>query len=294
MNLEPISIFYFNARFVTKIESGFKANPFDFDHALNPVNVNVNAVHYGNPHPTKPYRSNPTPPISNPTPSQPHSAPHCPYSNHNRSKPNPRPVRPCCLCIYKEFNTVYYTLSEQCGVHKLSSADIIKIIDITRTCPSCGCVHLIGHQCKTVFPDGRFKICTKGCKHNGYPLHYAACKHNDKTPSCTISVNKIDTASDSERSIPLVETINIGPIPIGIQNDNGCQIRLMSKSILQQLPEDIYSIGKSVKLWVLTYAGKGQVISTNSVKLNVNGFMLKLLAIDTDHNNGSAYSFPTW
>ena len=26
MNLKPVSIFYFNARFVTKIESGFKAN----------------------------------------------------------------------------------------------------------------------------------------------------------------------------------------------------------------------------------------------------------------------------
>ena len=65
MNLEPLSIFYFNARFVAKMESGFKANPVDFDHALPPVNVNVNAVHYRNPHPTKPYHSKPTPSQSN-------------------------------------------------------------------------------------------------------------------------------------------------------------------------------------------------------------------------------------
>ena len=36
MNLEPVNIFFFNAKFVTKIEPGFKANPIDFDHALNP------------------------------------------------------------------------------------------------------------------------------------------------------------------------------------------------------------------------------------------------------------------
>ena len=45
---------------------------------------------------------------------------------------------------------------------------------------------------------------------------------------------------------------------------------LISKSVLQQLPENIYSVGKSVKLWILTYAGEGQLISTTSVKLNLN------------------------
>ena len=44
INLEPINIFYFNAKFVTKLESGFKANPTNFDHASNPVNMIVNAV----------------------------------------------------------------------------------------------------------------------------------------------------------------------------------------------------------------------------------------------------------
>ena len=36
MNQKPVSIFYFNAKFVTKIESGFKANLVDFAHALPP------------------------------------------------------------------------------------------------------------------------------------------------------------------------------------------------------------------------------------------------------------------
>ena len=68
---------------------------------------------------------------------------------------------------------------------------------------------------------------------------------------------------------------------------------LIPKSVLQQLPEENYSVGKSIKLRVLTFAGEGQVISTTPVLLNLNGFQLKLLAIDADLNNGSGFSFPT-
>ena len=136
-------------------------------------------------------------------------------------------------------------------------------------------------------------LCAKGCKYNGYPLHFAACKHNEEAPTCTISVNKIDAAGDAKRSIPLVETVNIGFVPIGIQYNTGCQMSLSSKSVLQQLPEENYSVGRSVRLRVLTYAGEGKIISTTSVKLNLNGFQLKLLAIDAELNNGSAFSFPT-
>ena len=163
-------------------------------------------------------------------------------------------------------------------MRKLSSADIIQIINITRTCPSCSNSHPINHQCKTTFKDGRSRFCAKGCKHNGYPLHFAACKHNDEAPSCTISVNKIDASGDAERSIPLVETMTIGSASIGIQYDTGCQMSLIPKSVLQQLPEESYSVGKSIKLRVLTFAGEGQVISTTPVRLNLNGFQLKLLS----------------
>ena len=67
---------------------------------------------------------------------------------------------------------------------------------------------------------------------------------------------------------------------------------MISKSALHQLPENMCSIGNSVRLRVLTYTGEGQTISTTSVRLRFNGFWLKLLAIDAKLNNGSAYSFP--
>ena len=171
-------------------------------------------------------------------------------------------------------------------MRKLSSADIIKIMDITRSCPSCGNGHTITHQCRTTFDNGDSRFCTKGCKHNGYPHHFAACKHNDEAPSCTISVNKIDATGDAERSIPLVETVTIGSASIGIQYDTGCQMSLIPKSVLQQLPVESYSVGKSIKIRVLMFAGEGQIISTTPVRLNLNGFQLKLLAIDADLNNG--------
>ena len=86
-----------------------------------------------------------------------------------------------------------------------------------------------------------------------------------------------------------METVNIGSVPIGIQYDTGCQMSLISKFVLQQLPEESYSVGRSVRLQVLTYAREGQIISTTSVKLNLNGFQLKLFAIEADLNNSSAF-----
>ena len=112
--------------------------------------------------------------------------------------------------------TKLFALNEQCGVNKLSSAEIIKILDITRSCPTCGRVHFTDRPCKTVI-QGKSRICTKGCKHNGYPLHYAACKHHDEASSCTVSVKRTGATDDAERSIPLIETVHIGDIPIGIQ-----------------------------------------------------------------------------
>ena len=106
-------------------------------------------------------------------------------------------------------------------------------------------------------------------------------------------MKRIGATDDAERSIPLIETVHIGNIPIGIQYDTGCQMSMISKSVLQKLPEDMYSVSNSVNLRVLTYTGEGQTISTTSIRLKFNGFWLKLLAIEADLNNGSAYSFPT-
>ena len=76
---------------------------------------------------------------------------------------------------------------------------------------------------------------------------------------------------DAERSIPLIETVHIGDVPIGIQYDTGCQMSMISNSVLLQIPENMYSIGNSVNLRVLTYTGEGQTISTTSIRLNLNG-----------------------
>ena len=152
MNQEPINMFYFNAEFIKNIRTGFKVNPIDFDHASNPVNMSVNAVHYGNPRPTSP------PPFPIPIPLSPTLSP---------TVPNSKPIRPCNLCVYKNFDATHFPLSEECGVRKLSLTDIIKIIDITRSCPSCGSGHSITYQCKTTFYNGHSLFCAKGCKHYG-------------------------------------------------------------------------------------------------------------------------------
>ena len=67
-NLQPSKTFYFNAGFLKKIARGFKANPVDFDRTSNPISMNVNAVHYGNPPSTTHSHTNPNP-RSSPNPS---------------------------------------------------------------------------------------------------------------------------------------------------------------------------------------------------------------------------------
>ena len=89
-NLQPRNTFYFNAEFIKKIETGFKANPIDFDHTSSPMNVNVNAVHYRNPQPANYNHANPNP-RSFPKPSP-------PRSNFNSSS-SKAPLRPCSLDI---------------------------------------------------------------------------------------------------------------------------------------------------------------------------------------------------
>ena len=68
INQEPVNTFYFNTEFIEDIAIGFKANPIDFDHASSPVNMTINAVHYGNPNPTKPNHPRPPPPLPIPIP----------------------------------------------------------------------------------------------------------------------------------------------------------------------------------------------------------------------------------
>ena len=50
--------------------------------------------------------------------------------------------------------------------------------------------------------------------------------HNNQAPF--ISVSKVS----ANRLVPLVETVLLGNTPIGIQYDTGCQLSLISRSVL--------------------------------------------------------------
>ena len=160
-------------------------------------------------------------------------------------------------------------------------------MDETKVCASCGYGHRAGYLYKPTFPHGNSKICIKNCTNNGLPLNPLACKHSDNTP--TVSVSK----AGAKRSIPPVENIVFGIRSFGIQYDTGCQLSLISRSALQTIPASMYSLGNSNRVRVLTYAGEGRVILTTKVKLRLNGYVLKLSAIEDDLNNGSGFYFPT-
>ena len=108
-------------------------------------------------------------------------------------------------------------------------------------------------------------MCTNGCKLNGIPVHKPACKHNDRTES--VSVSKVV----SDRSIPLVENVSLGALILGIQYDTGCQLSLISRSVLKTIPTSMYSQGTSSRVRVMTYASEGKVILTTEIKLRLNG-----------------------
>ena len=85
----------------------------------------------------------------------------------------------------------------------------------------------------------------------------------------------------------------MGAFSMGIQYDTGCQLSLISKSALQDLPITMYSQGTSSRVRVMTYAWEGKIILTTKVRLRLNGKMLKLSAIEENLNNSSRFSFPT-
>ena len=51
---------------------------------------------------------------------------------------------------------------------------------------------------------------------------------------------------------------------------------------MQVLLMGMYSTGNSTRVRVLTYAGEGKVIITTEVKPRLNGYKLKLSAIEQD------------
>ena len=166
--------------------------------------------------------------------------------------------KPCGLCSSNESEAQHYPLSNKCGVRKLSSQEILKVMDASRSCPPCGFSHYVNSTWRSTYQDGFLKACPKDCQHNGYPLNRAACKH--------ITVYKVG----SNKSIPLVETLYFGSTSVCIQYDAGCQLSLISKSALQVLLVDIYSIEKPTKVRNLAYAGEDEKILTAKVQLKLS------------------------
>ena len=200
-----------------KLERNYRANPTLFILDFSPLNVGIKPVQYvtsGGQHQT---------------------------SHRPPTKTNPQqPTQPCVLCTAKGFESNHFSLNFDCEGAKLSSPDILKLISSSKVCPSCTYLHNPSYHCKQVFFDGTSKICPKGCTHDGLPLHWTACKHSNETLSFTVS------KLGSNKSIPLVESIDMGSLSIGIQYDLPSQLSLISKSALQHLPPNMYTVGENL------------------------------------------------
>ena len=266
-NVRPPASFAFIAQFVNELARNYRSNPDLYDAIHSTPSVGVKPVRHG------------TPIVKNKPPNQ-------PLNNSDI-----RPRRPCTLCTGKGFENDHFPLSYACGAGKLSSKDIIKLIDDLRACPTCTHTHNPDYKCKLTLFNGKSKVCTTGCCHNGLPLHRRACKHKDQAPSVTVSRVSIN------RSVPLVEDIIVGNSQVGIQYDTGCQLSLISQSTLSAIPSSMYTLGTSSKVRLMTYAGEGTTVLTTEVKLKLHGKVLRLSIITEDLNNGAGFTIsipPKW
>ena len=253
--------FSFLAQFIIELKGNYQDNPYLYDLEFSPARVGVKATR------PEPLKSS-SKPLYSPT------------------TPKNRVYRPCSLCMIKGFQDDHFALSRVCGAAKLSAPDILKIITDNHLCPTCTLTHDPNYKCPTTYKDGRSKICTKGCLHGGSPVHHKACMHNNQAPFVTVA--KVDV----NKSVPLVEDIQVDEVTLGVQYDTGCQLSLISKSALSALSPSMYSLGTSSQIRMITYAGEGKTILTTAVKLRLPGTTLTLSAIEEDLNNGSGFSFP--
>ena len=237
--------FSFLAQFVIELKGHYQDNPNLYDLDLSPASIGVKATR--------------------PEPHKPNSKP-----QYSATTSKNRVMRPCSLCTIKGFQDDHFALGRLCGAAKLSSPDILKIITDNHLCPTCTLAHDPIYKCYTTYKDGRSKICTKGCMHGGSPVHHKACMHNNQAPFVT--VGKVDV----NKSVPLVEDIQVDKVTLGVQYDTGCQLSLISKSALSALPPSMYSLGTSSQIRVMTYAGEGSTILTTPVKLKLPGITLIL------------------
>ena len=162
-NVRPPASFAFIAQFVNELAKNYRSNPDLYDAVHTTPSVGVKPVRHGSPI------------ITNKPPHQP--------QNHS----NIRPRRPCTLCSGKGFENNHLPLTPACEAAKLSSKDILKLIDDLHACPTCTHTHEPTFKCRLTLFNGKSKVCNTGCLHNGFPLHRRACKHKDQAPSVTVS-----------------------------------------------------------------------------------------------------------
>ena len=109
--------------------------------------------------------------------------------------------------------------------------------------------------------------------------------HNNQAPYVTVSRVSVN------KSVTLVEDVQVGKVTLGIQYDTGCQLSIISKSALSNLPPSMYFLGTSSQIRVMTYAGEGKTLLTTAVKLRLPGKTLKLSTIEENLNNSPGFSF---
>ena len=243
-----------------ELEKNYRSTPFLYDLDLNPSSIGINVVRQE---------------ASKPKPQPPRPA----------DLPQKYPPKPCAMCSIMGFENNHFSLTKHCGVVKLSSPEILKLIADNHLCFTCTQAHGKSFRCNPRFVNGVLKACPKGCMEKGIPVNRRVCMHSNQAPF--VSVSKVST----DKSVPLVETILLGNTPIGIQYDTGCQLSLISKSALSTIPQSMYSLGSSSQVKIMTYAGEGKVVLTTTVKLRIQGRTLKLSTIEENLNNGSAFSF---
>ena len=155
-------------------------------------------------------------------------------------KPNHwnRPPKSCSLCTYKKFDDLHFTLSDKCWIKKLSSQEILSTIDASRSCPSCCCQYS--------FNSYTADLLTRTALLKLVEIPYTMLLVNTTYEASSFTVSKLG----SNKSTPLVESIDTASSSIGIQYDLGCQLSLISKSALQGLPSNIYTTGsQAVLIW---------------------------------------------
>ena len=112
----PPAIFHFLLNSIFNMAKDFYSYPLKFDNSFIPVNVGVKQVCIDN---------------------------HARCVSQFRPTTTSQPFKPCTLCSYKGFEDQHYPLGYKCGVVKLSSNEIIKVMDVMKTCPTCALAHSI-------------------------------------------------------------------------------------------------------------------------------------------------------